>query len=138
MLESKILKLKNELKDSSSLCSDGNSSSCSHASSIIDKTIVCFRGSTISKDIIKGQPIGVVPPVYTCSYCGRKGRLRHFCFDLRKGPRKFKSSVPLVPVTPMRRYTPIWVRKSLLEALDVRLVDSPLLAHDSSLAISYR
>ena len=132
------MKLKNDLTDSSRFDSDGNGSSCSHASNAKAKTIICFRGSINPKDIRKDHTLGNIPPVYTCSYCGRKGHLRRFCFDLGKSSRKFMSSVPLVPETPMRCFTSIWVRKSLLDTLDFRQVDSRLLAHDSSLAISYR
>ena len=138
LLESNILKLKNDLTDSSRFDSDGNGSSCSHASNAKAKTIICFRGSTNSKDARKDHTFGVIPPVYTCSYCGRNGHLRRFCFDLGRGPRNSKSSILLVPKTPRRRVSSVWVRKSLLEELDFRQVDSRLLAHDSSLAISYR
>jgi len=136
LLISNILKLKSDLTDSSRFDSDGNDSSCSHASSAKAKTIICFRGSINPKDIRKDHTLGNIPPVYTCSYCGRKGHLRRFCLVLGRGPRKSKSSVLLVPKTPTRHVTSVWVR--LLDTLDFRLVDSRLLAHDSSLAISYR
>ena len=138
LLESKVLKFKGDLTDSSSLCSNGNGSSCSNASVAKANTIRCFRASTTSEGVRKGQPKGPVPRrVFTCSHCGRKGHLRSFCYDLRKDPRKFKRSVPLVPKTRFVRYTPVWVRKSVLEMLNARLVDSHMLAHDSSHAISY-
>jgi hypothetical protein len=138
LLESNILKLKNDLNDSSRFDCDGNGSSCSHASSAKAKTIICFRGSINPKDFRKYHTLGNIRPVYTCSHCGRKGHLRRFCFDLGRSPRMSKSSVTLVPKSPTRCFTSIWVRKSLLDTLDFRQVDSRLLAHDSSLAISYR
>ena len=105
--------------------------------SVKSKTIICFRVSTKTKDVRQRQPIGNIPPVYTCSHCGRKGHLKRFCFDLGRGPRNSKFSVLLVLKIPCRRVTSGWVRKSLLDTLDFRIVDSHLLARDSSLAISY-
>ena len=66
LLESNILKLKNDLNDSSRFDSDGNGSSCSHASSAKAKTIICFIGSINPKDVRKNHTLGKIPPVYTC------------------------------------------------------------------------
>ena len=90
------------------------------------------------KDIRKYHTLANIPPIYTCSHCGRKGHLRRFCFDLVRSPRMSKSSVTLVPKSPTRCFTSIWVRNSLLDTLDFRQVHSCFLAHYSSLAISYR
>lgn len=74
--------------------------------------------------------------IFTCSYCGRKVHLRAFCCDLRRGPKKHISRVTMVPKTKGVMYSSIWVRKTILETLNVRLVDSRMLIHNTSHAKS--
>jgi hypothetical protein len=133
LLECEMLKMKNDLQDSSS-SNNGSSTCCSNTSIAKAKTIVCFRGSILSKDFRKDHTLGNIPRVYTCLHCGRKGHLRSFCFDLKRSPRKSLSSITLVSKPHHFKYKSIWVRKSFLNALDTRFVDSHLLSHETSLA----
>ena len=88
-MKSKILKLKDDLKDSSNFSSDGNVSYVSGVYNVKGKTIVYFRGSTKSKDVRKGQPISNILTFTRVHIV--------VGIDFGRGPRKLKSSVTLVP-----------------------------------------